>query len=123
MPLVVVDATVGVLVPAAIIVFGMRARRPRSARVRTLGWVLVAVPLPLAVALHLAGRLPANVDQAAFLGCVAAFALGAALVLSGDEPDWRRDDEDETPPWWPAFERELREYERASTRRPKALHS
>ena len=123
MQLVVVDAAVGALLPAAIIVFGTRARRPRSGRVRALGWVLVAVPLPLAVALHLAGRLPASVDQAAFLACVAAFALGAALVLSDDEPDGRREDDDETPPWWPAFERELREYERASTRRPKALHS
>src|SRR5204863_9277956 len=98
MPLVLVDAAVGVLLPAAIIVFGMRARRPRSARVRALGWVLVAVPLPLAVALHLVGRLPASVDQAAFLACVGAFAIGAALVLSDDEADWRREDDDETPP-------------------------
>src|SRR6266480_3348651 len=111
MHLVVVDAAVGALLPAAIIVFGTRARRPRSGRVRALGWVLVAVPLPLAVALHLAGRLPASVDQAAFLACVAAFALGAALVLSGEEPDWGREDADETPPWWPAFEEEFRAYE------------
>ncbi|OLD99186.1 MAG: hypothetical protein AUG91_07325 [Actinobacteria bacterium 13_1_20CM_4_69_9] len=111
MPLVLVDAAVGVLVPAAIIVFGIRARRPRSARVRGFGWLLVAVPLPLAVALHLAGRLPATVDQATFLACVAAFALGAALVLSGEEPDWGREDADETPPWWPAFEEEFRAYE------------
>jgi len=111
MPLVLVDAAVGVLVPAAIIVFGIRARRPRSARVRGFGWLLVAVPLPLAVALHLAGRLPATVDQATFLACVAAFALGAALVLSGEEPGWGREDADETPPWWPAFEEEFRAYE------------
>ena len=82
------------------------------------GWLIDAAPdrrrqiiLGIAVALHLAGRLPATVDQATFLACVAAFALGAALVLSGEEPDWGREDADETPPWWPAFEEEFRAYE------------
>ena len=64
----------------------------------------MAVPLPLAVVLH--------PGQAAFLASVAAFAVGAALILGDEEEGWNRDDiADETPPWWPAFERDLREYE------------
>ena len=40
------------------------------------------------------------------------FALAAAA--GGDEPGDGPDDE---PPWWPSFERDLRRYERATSRR------
>ena len=74
--------------------------------------MLVAVPLPFALALHLLVRPAAAVDQAAFVLGVVAFGVGAVLLLS-----WERGDErpDVTPdpdpaPWWPAFEREFRAY-------------
>jgi len=56
--------------------------------------------------------LPASLDQAAFLAGVGAFAVGAALVLGREEDDWREPAEAPSPPWWPAFERDLRHYER-----------
>jgi hypothetical protein len=104
MRLVLLDGAIGVLVLATIAFAGTRTHSPRPRWLRTVGWLFVAVPLPLAVVLH--------PGQAAFLASVAAFAVGAALILGEEEQDWTRDDiDDETPPWWPAFERELREYE------------
>ena len=94
---------------ATIILFARRAPQQRSRHVRAFGWVLVAGPLPLAVALHAAGRLPPTADQVVFLSAVAAFAVGAALVLSvDDDEDQRGDADDDSPPWWPEFEREFR---------------
>jgi hypothetical protein len=67
------------------------------------------------VCLHLAGVLSPNVDQILFLGSVVAFAAGAALLLGAandeEDEDWREGNDD-SPPWWPEFERELRDYER-----------
>jgi hypothetical protein len=116
MRLVLLDGAIGVLVLATIAFAGTRTHPPRPRWLRTSGWLLVAVPLPLAVILH--------PDQAAFLASVAAFAVGAALILGDEEQDWTRDAEaDDTPPWWPAFERELREYERESSRRGEPMRS
>jgi MFS family permease len=112
--LLAVDVGVGVALVALISALAARRTPRRGERVRALGWVLVGVPLPAAVCLHLAGVLSPNVDQIAFLGSVAAFAVGAALLLGGaaeDEDDWREGGDD-SPPWWPEFERELRDYER-----------
>jgi hypothetical protein len=91
--------------------------------VRRTGWLLVAAPLPVAVASHLVALLPQNMDQAAFVAGVILFAVGAALILGkNEEEDWSQEGVgDETPPWWPAFERELREYEKGADKRPKAL--
>jgi len=112
------DAAVGVLLLAVIVLAAQRApRRAVSVRLRACGWILVAGPLPLAVALHMIWPLPAGIDQAVFLAGVAAFAIGAALVLSGEEEDWREERDEDSPPWWPAFERDLREYELESWRR------
>jgi hypothetical protein len=121
MQLVVLDAAAGGLLLAAI-AFAARRQRfgARSHALRVFGWILIAGPLPLAVILHLFAPLPPGADQAAFLTGVAAFAIGAALVLGREEEDWGEPAEDESPPWWPAFERELRDYERL-TRRPKVL--
>jgi hypothetical protein len=118
MRLLPLDAAVGVLLLAVIVLAAQRApRRAVSARLRACGWVLVAGPLPLAVGLHTILQLPEGIDQAAFLAGVAAFAIGAALILSGNEEDWREESDDHSPPWWPAFERDLREYELESWRR------
>ena len=112
MRLVLLDGAIGVLALATIAAAGARSHPPRPRSIRVAGWLLVAVPLPLAVVLH--------PGQAAFLASVVAFAVGAALVLGDEKQDWNREDEvDETPPWWPAFERELREYE-GSTGKAKA---
>ena len=112
------DAAVGVLLLAVILLAAQRARRRAvSPRLRACGWVLIAGPLPLAVALHTILQLPEGIDQAAFLAGVAAFAVGAALILSGEEEDWREERDEDSPPWWPAFERDLREYELESWRR------
>ena len=116
MRLVLLDGAIGVLVLATIAFAGTRTHPPRPRWLRTSGWLLVAVPLPLAVILH--------PDQAAFLASVAAFAVGAALILGDEEQDWNRENEvDDTPPWWPAFERDLREYERDATRDREPMRS
>ena len=78
--------------------------------------MLVAVPLPLALAVHLLVR-PA-VDQAALVLGVVAFGTGAFLLLPWDDEDERLD-ATRAPgpaPWWPAFEREFRAYARGSRR-------
>lgn len=73
------------------------------------GWLLVAVPLPVVVALQVLGLLPAHGGEAAFLVAAAAFAAGALLILGrDDDPGYGRADDD--PPWWPDFERGLRLY-------------
>ena len=118
MRLIKLDAILGVLLLAAIFLVSQRApRRVVSARLRACGWVLVAGPLPLAVALHAFAQLPKVIDQAAFLVGVAAFAVGAALILSGTDEDWREERDEDSPPWWPAFEHDLREYELEAWRR------
>jgi MFS family permease len=111
--LLAVDVGVGVALVALIGALAARRTPRRGERVRALGWVLVAGPLPAAVCLHLAGILSPSVDQIAFLAGVVAFAAGAALLLGAaeDDEDWR-DEGDDSPPWWPDFERELRDYER-----------
>ena len=116
MRLVLLDGAIGVLVLATIALAGARTHPPRPRWLKAAGWLLVAVPLPLAVVLH--------PGQAAFLASVVAFAVGAALILGDEKPDWNREDEvDDTPPWWPAFERDLREYEREATRSREPLRS
>jgi hypothetical protein len=107
------DVGVGVALLALIAALAARTAPRRGDMLRALGWLLVAVPLPAAVALHLAGMLEQTADPSVFLGGVIAFAAGAALLLGAedDEEDWRLGDDD-SPPWWPDFERELREYER-----------
>ena len=101
---------------------GFAARRsygsaPSRARL-ALGALLVAVPLPLALMLHLFVGLRASVDQAAFVLGVVAFGAGAFLLLARDGEDDERDHErDPGPaPWWPEFEREFRAYAARSTK-------
>ena len=80
---------------------------------------LIAVPLPLAVTLHLILRLPVMVDEAMFVTGAVAFAAGAFLVLGRDDDDSReRWDDDSEPPWWPDFERRLRLYSETRSPRP-----
>ncbi len=114
MSFVLLDLAAAIVLLASIAVASTRGCRVRSHRLRSLGCALVAVPLPLAVALNLALRVPAPADQVSFLLGVAAFAVGAALILRSDEGDWGREAEDDSPPWWPAFEREFRVYARTS---------
>jgi hypothetical protein len=120
MTLLVLDAVLGAMLLVAI---GLASRAPaqKSEEARATGWMLVAVPLPLVVALHVAGILPRTTDQALFVTGVVAFAVGSALVLgSRDDDDWR-EAVDDSPPWWPEFEREFEDYARRnSPRRPLA---
>lgn len=116
------DAAAGIGVLATITLSARRAPQKRSRHIRALGWVLVAGPLPLAVALHAAGRMPPTADQVAFLSAVAAFAIGAALVLSVDDEEDQCDDADDgSPPWWPEFEREFRAYARRPPARRRTI--
>jgi hypothetical protein len=118
MLLLVVDAVLGMLLLVAI---GLSRRAParKSPSARTTGWILVAVPLPFAVALHVAGALPRATDQALFVAGVVAFAIGSALLLGSREDDDWREASDDSPPWWPEFERQFDEYARRnSPRRP-----
>lgn len=95
------------------------AARPRADAIsrgrRLLAWTLIAVPLELAVTLHLVLRLPTAVDEAMFAAGAVAFAAGAFLVLGRDDDTGLRRGDDFEPPWWPDFERRFRTY---STRRP-----
>jgi hypothetical protein len=115
-----VDVSVGIALLALIAALAARTAPRRGARARGVGWLLVGVPLPAAVALHLAGVLDRNSDQMVFLAGVMAFAAGAAMLLGADDGDeeWHRG-EDDSPPWWPEFEREFRRYERRSHRTPR----
>jgi uncharacterized membrane protein len=110
--LLLADALIGALLVGAIV---FAAKRPSASAPRAralLGWVLVAVPLPLVVASHLLSPLSVAFDQAAFIAAVAAFAVGAALLLAGDDR-WERSmssDDPDPPVWWPEFERDFRAY-------------
>jgi hypothetical protein len=122
MRLLPLDAVVGVLLLAAIAFAAQRSSRSTpSARVRASGWALVAGPLPLAVLLHLIFPPRESIDQAAFLAGAAAFAIGALIILSRDTEDWREEADESSPPWWPAFERNFREYELESSRRRRVV--
>ncbi len=73
--------------------------------------MLVAVPLPLALVLHLFLELPALVDQAALVLGVVAFGAGAFLILPWDDEErWEHPRDPDPAPWWPAFERDFRAY-------------
>ena len=122
MRFLLLDAAAGIGLLATITLSARRAPQKRSRNIRAFGWVLVAGPLPLAVALHAAGRLPPTADQVVFLSAVAAFAIGAAIVLSVDEEeDQRGDADDDSPPWWPEFEREFRAYARRPPARRRTI--
>ena len=122
MLLLVLDVVLGALLIGAI-ALSTRAPVRESEQARVAGWILVAVPLPGAVWLHLANALPRATDQTLFVMGVVAFAIGSFLLLgSRDNDDWREAGED-SPPWWPEFEREFKSYvERPRpTTRPTAL--
>jgi hypothetical protein len=109
-----------VLVAAAVLGFNGKPSCA-SLRRRQMGWLLIALPLPLAVGIETFASPPRVLADAAFVAGLAAFAVGALLVLSGDDEDDRRLDGDpDSPPWWPDFEREFRAYARRSSR-PRAL--
>jgi hypothetical protein len=116
MLLLVLDALAGLLLLAGIAASVARGKsRKLSSGRKALGWGLIAIPLPLAVGLHLEGRLSLVADQSVFLVGIAAFAMGAALVLTAaDDDDFLSEDRDDPPPWWPDFEREFQEYARNS---------
>jgi hypothetical protein len=121
-PILLVDLVLGIALVATVAVGATRAPLGVSSeRRRVLGWLLVAVPLPLAVGIQLLAPLPPALGETAFVAGVAAFAAGALLVLSSDDQDDLREGTDpETPPWWPEFEREFDEYV-SRTSRPRVL--
>jgi hypothetical protein len=122
MRVLLLDLAAGIGLLATITLSARRAPQKRSRHLRALGWMLIAGPLPLAVALHAVGGLPPTADQVTFLSAVAAFAIGAALVLSiDDEQDQRGDADDDSPPWWPEFEREFRAYARRPPARRRTI--
>jgi hypothetical protein len=108
-----------------VIAFASRPSRPApQSQVRQcVGWLLIAVPLPLAVGLHLFARLEPSVDRVSFVVATVAFALGALLVLPAGEEDERRDatGDGDQPPWWPDFERDFRAYASRTPVRPGHL--
>lgn len=120
----VLDVVAGMLLLAAIAAAAATKDRRRSSTVRrAAGWILVALPLPLAVALQLTGQLSAADAQPAFLAGLAAFAVGAFLILAtadDDDEDWSEAD-DRSPPWWPDFERAFRDYTVRSSPRPERI--
>lgn len=122
MPILVIDVLLAATLVSAVVL----ASRPALAGVsprrrRTVGWLLVAVPLPLVVGIETFAPLPRLLADAAFVAGLAAFALGALLVLRHEDGDDRRGDaEPDSPPWWPDFERDFRAYARRSSR-PRAL--
>jgi hypothetical protein len=118
-PVPLVDLGLGVILIAAI---GFAAARPFAAAQRhdwrLLGWLLVAMPLPLVVSIRLALPSAPLGGQTAFVAAVVAFAVGALLVLRSDSDT--EDDVIETSPDpapWPDFERQFRAYARTQPRR------
>jgi hypothetical protein len=118
-PLPLLDLVLGVILIAGI---GFAAGRSLSAAQGQsrgpLGWLLVAVPLPLVVFVRLAFPSAPLGGQGAFVAAVVAFAVGAVLVLCS-----RRDAQDDLietnpdpAPWWPEFESEFRAYARRQPR-------
>jgi hypothetical protein len=102
----------------AVIAFGAR-RSPKSSSSparRSFGYALIAVPLPLVVALHLFVWPASALDRIAFVLGVIAFGAGALIVLPGDDKGEQPElpDDPDPAPWWPDFEREFREYARAT---------
>lgn len=122
MRLLLFDASIGLFLLTAIAI-AAHMRRRRSTELRICGWILVALPLPAAVVAHLALHLPTSVDQSLFVTGAVAFAFGAFILLGRDEEDWREEREEDSPPWWPAFERELRGYELELMRRRQVVRS
>ena len=119
-PLLLLDVLVGLGLLAVIAIAAKRPPASTSSATRLVGWALVAVPLPLTVALHLLLPLPVLLGQAAFVGGVVAFAVGAVLVLRADDRGDQSPSSDdlEPPPWWPEFERDFRAYARERPRAP-----
>jgi hypothetical protein len=108
----------GLTVLAVIAVAAWRSPKPTSSRARrSFGYVLIVVPLPLAVALHLFVWPASALDRIAFVVGVIAFGVGALLVLPGGDEGEQPDlpDDPDPAPWWPDFEREFREYARATS--------
>jgi hypothetical protein len=114
-----VDLVVGLALLTLIGLVATRVRLARQSHVRWLvGWVLVAVPLPVVVAARWIDTSSVVGGEVAFLCGVVAFAVGAALVLSGrDERDHGSGPHLDPEPWWPDFEREFRAYARTRSRR------
>jgi hypothetical protein len=113
------DLLLGLALLAAI---GLAATRSplaaQAAGLRPLGWLLIAVPLPLVVASRIAVPSSPLGGQGAFIAGVLAFAVGAVLVLSGRDDSECGGEADLGPaPWWPDFEREFRAYARRQSRR------
>jgi hypothetical protein len=108
-------------------VIGFASRPARTATTsrarRSAGWLLVLVPLPSALALHLFLRPEPALDRLAFVVGTVAFAFGALLVLpSKDEDEHDEGDADPDPtPWWPEFERDFRAYARRSPAHPRSV--
>lgn len=120
--LLLVDVTIGAVLVAAI---GVAARsRPLAvgAHGRVVGWILVAIPLPLLVVAALAGVVQPHASQPLFVAAAVAFGIGALLLLARDDDDWRREaDESPEPEWWPDFERPFRAYVAEHSRRRERL--
>ena len=121
-PILVVDLVLGVALVATVAVAACRSSTGTSSeRQRVLGWLLIALPLPLAVVIEVFAPLPSPLAETTFVAGVAAFAAGSLLVLRRDDGDDSSGTADpETPPWWPEFEREFRSYARRSSR-PRVL--
>jgi hypothetical protein len=121
-PILLVDVVLGAALVATIAFGAARSTFGTSSRLRRrIGWLLIALPLPLAVGIQVLMPLPPALAETAFVAGVAAFAAGALLVLRNDDgDDLRRDVDPEGPPWWPEFEREFRSYARRSSR-PRVL--
>ena len=111
------DLVLGVALLATIGFAATRSRLAAQAPGRWVGWLLVAVPLPLVVAIRLSVPSSPLGGQGAFVGGLLAFALGALLTLSGRADDEDRAETDPGPaPWWPDFERDFRTYARRQSR-------
>jgi hypothetical protein len=107
----------GFSVLAAIAIGARRSPTPASPRAwRPLGYALIAVPLPLAVALHLFVWPASALDRIAFVLGVVAFGAGALFVLASDDEGEQPElsDDPDPAPWWPDFEREFRDYVQAT---------
>lgn len=113
------DICFGVFAVGAIAALPLCAQRVKSSPLRRrVGFGLLAIPLPSAVALSFARDPRELLSQLLLIIGIVSFVAGALLVLADDSdgPPEGGSRIDSDPPWWPDFERAFQLYALESRR-------
>ena len=110
MRLLLLDAAAGIVLLATITLSARRAPQKRSRHVRALGWMLIAGPCRSPSLCTLPGACPRQPTRSPFSRLWLPSRSECPRPQVDDEDDERGDADDDSPPWWPEFEREFRAY-------------